>query len=908
MMPIDPSTLEKQFERLCRLAADERPSALRQLAREDSDLAARLAALLDAHEQATFDLQTLGREGLDRLAGFDPGELVGTELGGWRLTGELGRGGMGVVFAAERSEQGVEQRAAIKLLSVPMFDPEASKRFVREAATLARLDHPGICRLRDWGRTPEGWAYLVLDRIEGENFAEAMACLPLRERIELMSRVADVVAAAHRRLIVHLDIKPDNIMIGPDRSPVLLDFGVSRVMTEDGALATGTLTRWLTPQYASPEQLRGESASVSADIYSLGAVLYEAVTGERPYDLSGVSVSNALERIERGPVAPSRRTRGLGRDLDAVVARAMHPDPARRYESAGALAEDLRAVLASRPVSARPDSLAYRLGKFFQRNPVAAPMGVLAVLATGVLAALLAAQSVDLRQQRDLANQQALRASAATDLLLGAIESADPTGEQGAATTVEQMLEAAERQIGLAADNDPRLAAETLTRLADVRVSLGEAGRAVGLYERALEALEGSSSTGGDQRVAAVAGLATALRAAERTGEGRALLENEIDRQEGSVSWRLQHAMAQLMVAEGDLAEAEALLRGVLEIVPESEVNGRALVLSSLGNVRTAMGQPEDALAWFEKAADEAREAPVVDRELLATALLNVANVLSRTGRIDEALVAADESLALRIEMYGERHVKTVPSFIIRAYVLMEAGRWDDAIAAADRAGELERELAGGDSRRLAAIYRAKGLAADRKGDNEAARAAFAAALEVQERLLPDDHYNLAVTRSNLASALMAQGDYEKSLGLLMKAWRVHEANSAGEPSRSRAIAEVNIAWCHLRLDQPGEGLDWAEQALRGAEQVIEPDQWLLGHFRNVYAEALLANGRIDEARSEAQRVAALYESSEVPVRRKSLQDNFELLAQISDRSGERERADGYRQRLAELGDAPAGD
>ena len=907
-MPIDPDKLERQFERLRHMEslanAGLRCARLPKRTR-NWPVAWRPCSMRSKAKRSTST--QLGRESLDQLAGFDPADLLGTDLGGWQLTEELGRGGMGVVFAAERDEEGVHQRAAIKLLSVPMFDPEAAKRFVREAATLARLDHPGICRLRDWGRTPEGWAYLVLDRVEGENFGEAMGRLALRGRIQLMSRVADIVAAAHRRLIVHLDIKPDNVMVGPDGSPVLLDFGVSRVINEDGALATRTFTRWLTPQYASPEQLRGEAASVSADVYSLGALLYEAVTGERPYDLSGVSMTDALERVERGPVAPSRRARGIGPDLDAVVARAMHPDPARRYDSAVALADDLRALLDRRPVSARPDGVFYRLGKFFQRNPVAAPLGVLAVAATAVLAALLAFQSVDLRQQRDLANRQAVRASAATDLLLGAIESADPTGERGASTTVDQMLDAAERRIELEAADDPRLTAETLTRIADVRRSLGQPERAIELYERALAALAKAGSPGVDQRVAAVAGLAAALRRTERTGEGRTLLENEIQRQEDPVSWRLRHVLSQLMVADGDLEAAETLLRRALETVPESEVNGRAIILGNLGNVRTAMGQPEQALTWFQQAAEEARSPPV-DRELLATVRLNAANVLSRTGRIDEALAAADESLALRIDMYGERHVQTVPSYIIRAYVLMEAGRWDDAIAAAEKAAALERDLAGGDSRRLAAIYRAKGLAAERKGDTEAARHGFAQALEVQERLLPDDHYNLAVARSNLASTMMAQGEYEESLELLMKAWRVHEANSDGEPSRSRAIAEVNIAWCHLRLDEPAEALEWAEEALRGAEQVIEPGQWILGHFRNVFAEALLANGRLEEARNEAQRVAALYDSSEVRVRRKSLEDNLKLLAQIADRSGESERAADYRQRLTELDDPAAAD
>lgn len=899
-MPIDPKILETQFFRLSGMDAESRSAALRDLNLKDAEMAARLAALLDAHDNATLNFDQLGDDSLRELARFDPDELIGAELGGWTLTGKLGRGGMGVVFAGRRENEGIDQQAAIKLLAIPVFDKEAARRFVREASLLARLDHPGICRLRDWGRTREGWAYLVLDRIEGEPIDQVAEKLSIRDRLALMIQVAEAVGAAHRQLIVHLDLKPDNILVDAHGAPILLDFGVARVLSEDSGRATATLTRWLTPDYASPEQLRGEPASVHTDIYALGAVLYELLTGTKPYVLSRLAVTDALARIEQGPPAPSRQRRGVGKDVDAVIARAMHPNPARRYASAGALADDLRALLDQRPVSARPDSLGYRLGKLFRRHPVAASATVVSTTAIAALAVLLAVQADDLRRQRDRANHQAMRAQAASDVLLESIAAANPTGELGASTTVDDMLNSSVRRLGLEVAEDPLLAAESLIRIGDVRRSLGEYDKAVALYERVLTILEGAGGENHDQRISAITGLAAALRATDQFDRALKLVDLEIEKSDQRSSWRLLRSRGTLHVAQGKLERAEQDLAAALRHAPDSDTNSRAHILSTMGNVRTSRGQPAEALEWFERAAALAREAPM-DRELLATTLLNSANVLSKTGRIEDALAAADESLQLRLDMYGERHVKTVPSYVIRSYVLMEAGRWSEAIATARKAARLESELAGTDSSRLAAIYGAIGLAADRQGDNETAQEGFSKALAIQERLLPDDHPDLAVTRSNLASVLMALGDYEASLGLLMQAWRVHSDRARGEPSRSQAIAEVNIAWSYLRLDQPEVALDWATKALSGAEKAIGSGQWILGHFRNVYAEALFANGRLDEAEEEALAVEKLYQSSEIPVRPRSIRDNVDLLARIHERNGQPEKAATYRRQLVEF-------
>ncbi len=918
-MTIDVKSLEQHFAALCDLGPSERAGRLRDIARRDEALARRLAALLDAHDGDTIGLDALPEQGMRAFGAFDENRMLGRELDGWRLTRELGRGGLGVVFAAERERDGVHERSAIKLLQVPAFDADAGQRFVREAAVLARLDHPGICSLRDWGRADEGWPYLVLDLIDGTRIDRAVGGLDTMARIELIACVADAIGAAHRQLVVHLDIKPDNILVDARGAPVILDFGVARVLREKGGDATATLTRWLTPDYASPEQLRGEPASVAADLYALGAVLYELVTGERPFKLARLTLPEALARIESGATPPSRRVAGVGKDLDAVIAKAMHPDPGRRYESAAAFAEDLRAIQERRPVKARPDTWLYRLSRLVQRNPIAAPAAALSVLAIAILAGMLALQAGDLREQRDQAESQALRARAATDLLLGSIQAADPTGEKASATTVDELLAAAVRRIGGSVPEDRMLAAESLTRIADVRESLGEFEPAIDLYRQALDLLGGDgdanrhakhhrhrdADANRDTRVGAVAGLASALRQAGKPGEAVELLEAEMQAHGEEAHWKLWQVRANLAIGQGQLEQGREDLERALATVPENAHPNRASILNSLGQIPVTAGRYAEALEWYESAA-EAGRMPPVDREMLATILLNIANSQSKLGRIDEALAAADESLELRIDMFGERHTRTVPSVLIRAYVFMEAGRWDEAIAAARRAADLEQALTDGITRRMAGIWSAIGLAAERKGDLETARDGFARALDVQDRLLPEDHPALAGTRVNLASTMMAAGDYAGSLEPLTRAWEIHTAAALGKPSRSRAIAAVNIAYSHLRLDRPEVALQWSGDALTEAEQVLEPEQWLLGHFRNVHAEALFANGRVAEAERAALAVEQLYAASATPVRPESVEENLQLLVQIYETTGDAERAASYSARLDSTAALPA--
>lgn len=899
-MSIDPQELERCFAELAGMTPAQQVEALRALQLQQPELARRLAPLLDAHAATGDPVERLREATLQQLAAFAPETLIGRQLGDWTLTRLVGRGGMGVVYAAHSERDGITRHAALKLLAAPLFDPRATQRFIQEARALARLDHPGICRLRDWGHTAEGWPYLVLDLIDGHPLPADGGGRPLRERLLTMARIADAVAAAHRQLVAHLDLKPGNVLMTAVRGPVLLDFGVSRMLNDDAG-GTVTLTRWMTPGYASPEQLRGEPASATTDIYALGVMLYEQVTAVPPFDLAGVPVTAALQRIEQGAVPPSRRAGGLPRDLDAICARAMHADPGRRYASADALAEDLRALLERRPVSARPDRLGYRLTRLFARHPLALPAALVAIAAVTGLAVMLALQAGDLRAQRDRAEAAAHRAQAAMGLLLGSIKAADPTGTAGPRTSIGDVLSAAQRRADAALADQPQARARILQQIADVRRDLGDDAHAVPLYRSALQALSRPAGSESGLRAGIVAGLATALRHSGQLRQAGTLLDTEMARPGAGTAWRLLQARAALRLEQGRIAQAMHDLRRALTRVP-GHGNDRAAVLSNIGYALVQAGDYPQARGWYRRAVVDAQRAQPLNREQLATALLNLADSQSKTGQVKAALANSRRALALRKAMYGEHHARTISSYTNLAFVLIEAGHWNRALVVAHHAAALEQALSGGDSRRMLNIWNAIGLAGERKGDHDLARRAFKRAVHIARQRLPADHPLRASLNNNLANSMMEQGDYQASLAPLHRAYDVYRRIAAGKPSRGEAIAGINIAESLLRLGRRQQALDWATRSLQQAERVLKPGQWLLADIRQIHAETLLAAGARAQAEREALQVERAFAASTVKVPRQAVRENLRLLRDIYVQEGRAGEAASYRRKLAVLG------
>ena len=380
----------------------------------------------------------LGNAGalLDAAPPPDPeGLTAGTRIGPFAVVRELGRGGMGTVYLARRADGQFEQTVALKLIRRGADTPTARRRFLAERQILARLNHPHIAALVDGGVSDDGRLWFAMECVDGTpitRHADERA-LGVDARLRLFRDAADAVRHAHQSLVVHRDLKPSNVLVTDDGIVKLLDFGIARLLGGDVAgdvssadePLTRTGLRLLTPEYAAPEQVRGESVTTVTDVYALGALLYELLTGRRAQQLERLTPGE-MERVvcEVDPPPPSRvapepvRARLRG-DLDAIVLRAMHKDPARRYASVDALIEDLRRFTEGLPVQARRDSLGYRAGKFVRRHRVAVGMGSLALLA------LLGGLAATLWEAR-AARREAATANAVTDFVVGLFEQSDP--------------------------------------------------------------------------------------------------------------------------------------------------------------------------------------------------------------------------------------------------------------------------------------------------------------------------------------------------------------------------------------------------------------------------------------------------------------------------------------------------
>ncbi len=475
----------------------ERQAALAELEAADPDLAGRLRAMLAAHG-GTGDL--LAEERLPQR-GDSGGISIGVRIGSYRTLHELGRGGMGTVYLAERDDGSFAQQVALKVIKRGMDTDEIIRRFVAERQILAQLVHPNIARLLDGGSTPDGRPYFVLEHVEGEPIG--VYCerhrLDVEARLRLFLDVCAAVAFAHRNLVVHRDLKPANILVDAEGTPKLLDFGIAKLLApapgEDGLTLAAGAGAPMTPDYASPEQREGRPVTTATDVHGLGLLLHELLTGWTSAAAArrlGDTAARLPSRIVRAlaapglPLEPARLARRLEGDLDTILLKAIDPEPDRRYASARELAEDIERHLADRPVRARRATLAYRLGRSIRRHRLASAF-LLAILVSAALALYQAEQT---RRQRDHAERQRRRAEAVSSFLVNLFKAADPTRSRGANVPVRDVLDEGLRQLrGTAPGGGPGLAAEPGTRAYLLHV-VGEVFDQLGMEEKAREAFE----------------------------------------------------------------------------------------------------------------------------------------------------------------------------------------------------------------------------------------------------------------------------------------------------------------------------------------------------------------------------------------------------------------------------------
>ncbi|HEX7880293.1 MAG TPA: serine/threonine-protein kinase, partial [Candidatus Eisenbacteria bacterium] len=505
----------------------------RRIESVDNEVAAEVRSLLRAHRAASGFLDRtdpsgpsgptpVGSWGTRLESAFAPG----MRLGPYRLEEEIGHGGMGIVFRATRDDENFTKEVAVKLIDPGRRSDDILRRFRAERQILAMLDHPHIARLVDGGTAPDGSPYLVMDFVSGRPLLEYCDHhrLGIDQRLALFLAVCDAVQFAHQRLVVHRDLKSDNILVTDDGTPRLLDFGIARLLTPEGD--TGTLTlpmqRMLTPDYASPEQVRGEPVTVAGDVYSLGVILYELLSGSRPHKFKTRSPEEILRVItQEEPVAPSaamarsatqlaaeqrgdttrRLRKRIAGDLDDVVLKCLEKDPARRYGTAEQLAADIRRHLAGEPVSARGHTTAYLISRFVRRHRVAVTSGSLVLVALLIGLGATMWQAREAKRERDLAERRFADVRELAHAVVFPIHDAI-INLPGSTKAREILVEHALRYLdGLSRDagaDDPKLLLElgdAYGKIGDVQgrpmwPNLGQSEAALASYDRALALLD----------------------------------------------------------------------------------------------------------------------------------------------------------------------------------------------------------------------------------------------------------------------------------------------------------------------------------------------------------------------------------------------------------------------------------
>ncbi|HUF68697.1 MAG TPA: serine/threonine-protein kinase [Longimicrobiales bacterium] len=667
-------------------------------------------------------------------------EQVPERIGAWRPIRLLARGGMGAVYLAERADGAYDQRVAIKLLPAGTR-ADLHSRFIAERRILARLSHPNIARLIDGGTTGDGLPFLVLEYVEGEPLTTwcDRKALSLESRLRLFLDVCAAVSWAHANLIVHRDIKPANVLVeaagGDDPRVKLLDFGIAKLLDDepfDGAPATRADLRLLTPDYAAPEQVRGEAATTATDVYQLGVVLYELLSGRRPHRFA----SRTLDAIEReicgkDPVrpgvafdqspddrapdgsaianarstTPKRLAKSLAGDLDTIVMHALAKEKERRYASVEALAADVRRYLDGRPVQARPDSLAYRAGKFVRRNRAAVLAGTAITSLLIVLVASTIVQNGRIQAERD-------RAERAAGFLADLFEDLEPAQARGSMVDPREMLDRATERVSIEMEDDPLLQAE----LFDV---LGSVYQMRGFFAEAE----------------------TLLR------NGLALRERVLppDHEDVAAS---RYTLAYLLGDTDRWAQAEPLLAQAVAVLRDrfGDAHGRVAVIEVWQALARLDAGDLPAADSILTAAIEKLRSPDGDPFELTTALLYAGRIRIARGDPYAAAQPMREALDIRIGLFGRQHPTVANALDGIGEVKQALGDWSGAEATYRDALAIRRTLFPPDHADIGASYHNLGIALHGQGRNAEAAVMLDSAFAVLEPAFGADHSLVRVT------------------------------------------------------------------------------------------------------------------------------------------------------------------
>jgi len=791
--------------------------------------------------------------------------MIGDRIGHYRVLRTLGVGGMGEVFLAERADAEFEQQVAIKVVYSGSPGHGVQSRLKIERQILAQLDHPNIAHLLDGGTLPDGTVYIVMEYVDGlpiDAFCDSNR-LDLNARLKLFQVVCAAVHYAHQNLIVHRDLKPSNILVTADGVPKLLDFGIAKLL-DDRQAGRHTLTvtqadmRIMTPDHASPEQVRGHAITTSSDVYVLGVLLYKLLAGAGPFVIPSMRLTDIERAIcEKDPPSPShtiignldtlniaearnttasRLRRTLRGDLDNIVLMAMRKEPERRYGSSQQMAGDIQRYLEGKPVIARRDTLSYRSAKFVRRHwlPVTAGAGVafliLAFATTTYVQSLrISAERDRVAEQRTMAERERARAEEVSSFLVNLFKLSDPQENRGNQVTARELLDSGARRLQAGLQDQPATKAALLSTVGAVYDSLGQYNVALPILTESLALQPGSHDK---SRISTLLELGNARSHASDLNGAEAPLQEALHLSQSEFGAASQEAgralwaLGQLRYRQDRLVDAKDLYNRSLDILentgaPATDVSA---LLDDLAQVYAGEQQWALAKQTYERALEVDRRVLGDDHPRVAMRLNNLAVVAQNIGDLKLAESLFRDAIRRDERAYGGQHPETGAGRGNYGLLLQREGRLAEAEPLLRSALDVVLKLYGPENYNVGYARVSLAMLLHDEGNLPESETDFRQALAVYDKSLPTNHQYRAAALMHFARLLVDRGKSAEALDMSDQSLEIWTATSpASSPRIAQAHAIHAYALAHGKPSEAARELDAALPVLVKAWGIDDP-------------------------------------------------------------------------------------
>jgi serine/threonine-protein kinase len=868
-------------------------------------------------------------------------------IGHYKVIKEIGEGGMGKLFLAIRDDDVYKKKVAIKLVKRGMDSDYVLSRFRYERQILASLEHPNIARLLDGGTTEDGRPYFVMEYVEGmpiDVYCDAKK-LNILERLKLFSKVCSAVHYAHQNLVVHRDIKPNNILVTEEGEPKLLDFGIAKLLAPDLYGDTGMQTsagmRMMTPYYASPEQVLGKMITTASDTYSLGVLLYELLTGHKPYRLKTIA-PHELERIicqqepERPSTAiekteeieeldgttsllrpetisesrsgqPQKLRRRLSGDLDNIVLMALRKEPQRRYTTVEQFSEDIRRHMEGLPVIARPDTLSYRVSKFIWRHKFGvAAAGVIVALLAGFVAMTLV-QNARVNRALQKATRERDRAERVSGFLVDLFKVSDPSEARGNEIKAREILDKGAAQIEQGLTDQPEIQATLMNTMGRVYQSLGLYDRATPLMENALKARRQLFGNDNADVATSLNGLGELMFAKNELDDAETMLRESLAtrrRLEGEESAGVAECinnLASVLFAKKDYEAAEPMMQKALEMRRKLFGTNNADVAEGLNNLGALTlfikNDPAGAEPYYREALEIYRNLYGSDHPRIAQLLSNTGLAVAKKGDLQAAEPFFRDALAMRRKLYGAEHPEIAESLHNLGGFFRDKGDFAAAEPFFRDAVAMRRKLLGNNSPAVISSLNNLAFSLYQQGKLTEAEPLYRESLETTKNLQGAESPATATVLFNLASLLYDKGSYQEAATMFRQSLDIR-MKKPGKEHQDTGLAMVGEGKSLVALGDAKNAEPLLRDGVDIVRQKLTENNWQTADARSALGGCLTLLKKYDEAGPLLENSYQFMKANRGDKDRRTAQALNRLIA-FYQATGQKEKATEYRALLA---------